>query len=90
MDELRLDPEEEEYYKSLGKDIIELNGLEYPDLYIRIRIYRRSRELVDKVLDIMEEFHRMPGFKEVSVGLDYANDAFGSIKWKNHRTDYIM
>ncbi len=87
---LRLDPEEEEYYKSLGEDIIELNALEYPDLYMRVRINRRSRELVDKILDIMGEFHQMPGFKEVVVGLDYTNDASGFVKWRNHRTDYIL
>jgi methionyl-tRNA synthetase len=87
---LQLDPEEEEYYKSLGEDIIELNALEYPDLYMRVRINRRSRELVDKILDIMDEFHQMPGFKEVVVGLDYTNDASGFVKWRNHRTDYIL
>ena len=89
-DALRLDQEEEDYYKSLGKDIIELSALEYPDIYMRIRTFRRSRELVDKILDIMGEFQQMPGFKEVVISLDDTNDASGAVKWKNHRTDYIM
>lgn len=89
-DRLRLDPEEEEYYKSLNQDLIQLNALEYPDLYMRVRINRRSRELVGKILDIMEEFHQMPGFKEVVVGLDCSNDASGFVKWINHRTDFIL
>lgn len=88
IDALELD--EGESYLESGQMIKKLDAIEYPNLYTRYRIFRRSRELVDKILDIMEEFHQMPNFKSITVGLDYTNDAFGSIEWRNHRTDYIL
>lgn len=88
MDSVRLD--DGETYLPDGSAIVELNAIEYPNLYMRCRIHRRSQELVDKILDIMEEFQEMPDFKEVKVGLDNSNDASGYIKWDGHRTDYIL
>ena len=87
-DAMELDQEEEWMVPDTGMKYY--SAIEYPDIYIRCRTHKKSRILVDKILDLMEEFHAMPGFKSVDVSLDCSNDASGYVEWHNHKTDYIL
>ena len=87
-DAMELDSEEEWMVPESGMKFY--SAIEYPDIYIRCRTHKNSRILVDKILDLMEEFHSMPGFKNVEVSLDCSNDASGFVEWHNHKTDYIL
>ena len=87
-DSMELDSEEEWMVPESGMKFY--SAIEYPDIYIRCRTHKKSRILVDKILDLMEEFHAMPGFKSVDVSLDCSNDASGYVEWHNHKTDYIL
>ena len=80
----------DEYCLLGDKDLVELSALENPELFMRIRIHKRSREILSKVWDDLGELQDMPGFEKVSLSLDCDNDVSAKVEWKNHRPDYII
>lgn len=74
----KLDPTVEE---------IEVLAIDHPDLYTRIRIKKRSRELLYKVFNDLHELLEMPGFDKVRMVFDSYNDGSATISWKDHRDD---
>ena len=70
-------------------DIVSIEAVEYPDIYLRCRTHKKSRDLIDKIADLMEEFHQMPGFNGISISLDEANDLSARVDWEGHKSDYI-
>ena len=89
-DKLELDTEEREQLLPGDEVFRELKAIEYPELYIRIKIHKRSREVLDKAWDVLSELQGMPGFEKVSLDLDNSNDVSARVDWKDHRSDYIF
>lgn len=78
-----------EWNKKLDPTVesIEILAIDHPDLYTRIRIKKRSRELLYQVFKDLGELMEMPGFDKLKLSLDNYNDISATIFWKNHRDD---
>lgn len=71
------------------QDLVSLEAVEYPDIYLRCRTHKKSRDLIDKIADLMEEFHQMPGFDGISISLDSGNDLSARVDWVGHKSDFL-
>ena len=89
-DRLTLDDCEKNLADPDYKNLVILDAMMYPDIYLRCRTHKKSMELIDKIADLMEEFHKMPKFKEVVISLDDGNDLSARVDWHGHRSDYIV
>ena len=88
MDEREIGQYADEVHKNGG--LIVLDAIQYPELFIRCRIRKRSREILDKVWKDLSELQEMPGFEKVTLDLDNSNDVSARVDWKDHRSDYIF
>lgn len=89
-DRLTLDECEKNLADPDYKNLVILDAMMYPDIYLRCRTHKKSMELIGKIADLMEEFHKMPKFKEVVISLDDGNDLSARVDWHGHRSDYII
>lgn len=71
-------------------EIRELSALEYPDIYLRCRTHKSSRDLINKIIDLTETFYQMPGFRGLNINIDNYGDFSAKIDWYKHKSDYIL
>lgn len=92
-DEIEMDADEgKQYIKDVEQagGLLVLDAIHYPELLIRCRIRKRSKEILDKVWETLSELQDMPGFEKVTLDLDNCNDVSARIDWSGHRSDYII
>ena len=72
-----------------GKFSIQVSPIEYPQIYLRMIKYRKSREIVHKIANLARELSDLSGFEKLDLRYYNDGDIQADINWRNQKTDYI-